>query len=186
MTTIFIAGSINIKNLDHQVKKRLDRILESGFNIVVGDADGADSSIQSYLTQKEAQHVTIFCSGNNPRNNLGRWPVQSVSTQATLGTRAFFTAKDTEMARIADYGLMIWDSQSTGTLNNVLELLGQKKKAVVFINKHKTFVNVSGPEELQNLLSYMSNNAQIKADQKIGLISRLNALKYMQSEMFAY
>jgi len=43
------------------------------------------------------------------------------------------------MADVADYGLMIWDAKSTGTLSNVIELLKRKKKAVVFVNKEKTF-----------------------------------------------
>ncbi|MFC0266462.1 hypothetical protein [Kushneria aurantia] len=186
MTTIFVAGSINIKNLDRQVKERLDRIIESGFGVVVGDADGADSSIQSYLAEKQDQHTTVFCSGENPRNNLGGWPVHYVAAKAAPGTRAFFTAKDIEMARVADYGLMIWDAKSTGTLSNVLELLQQKKKAVVFVNKDKDFVNVGNLEQLHTLLSRMSSHAHMKAEQKIGLFSRLNALKYEQSEMFAH
>ncbi|WP_103035865.1 hypothetical protein [Castellaniella caeni] len=186
MTTIFVAGSINIKNLDRQVRERLDRIIDSGFSIVVGDADGADSSIQSYLAGKQAQHITVFCSGENPRNNLGGWPVHHVAAKASPGTRAFFTAKDIEMARVADYGLMIWDAKSTGTLSNVLELLQQKKKAVVFVNKDKDFVNVGSLEQLHNLLSRMSSHAHMKAEQKIGLSSKLNALKYEQSEMFAH
>lgn len=90
------------------------------------------------------------------------------------------------MARVADYGLMIWDAKSTGTLSNVLELLQQKKKAVVFVNKDKDFVNVGSLEQLHNLLSRMSSHAHMKAEQKIGLSSKLNALKYEQSEMFAH
>ncbi len=38
------------------------------------------------------------------------------------------------MARNSDYGLMIWDCKSTGTLSNVIELLRDRKKTVVFAN----------------------------------------------------
>lgn len=46
MTTVFIAGSINIKNLDPKVKERINNIVASDFEVVVGDAGGADTSIQ--------------------------------------------------------------------------------------------------------------------------------------------
>ncbi len=49
MTTVFIAGSINIKNLDPKVKERINNIVASDFEVVVGDAGGADTSIQEYL-----------------------------------------------------------------------------------------------------------------------------------------
>lgn len=93
MTTIFVAGSINIKNLDRQVRERLDRIIDSGFSIVVGDADGADSSIQSYLAGKQAQHITVFCSGENPRNNLGGWPIHHVAAKASRHSRILYSER---------------------------------------------------------------------------------------------
>ncbi|MEG0118158.1 MAG: hypothetical protein RR748_08660 [Pseudomonas sp.] len=49
MTTVFIAGSINIKNLDPKVKERINNIVASDFEVVVGDAGGADTSIEEYL-----------------------------------------------------------------------------------------------------------------------------------------
>jgi hypothetical protein len=40
-------------------------------------------------------------------------------------------AKDLHMAREADYGFMIWDGQSSGTLSNILELLEMGNKVLV-------------------------------------------------------
>ncbi len=55
----------------------------------------------------------------------------------------------------SDYGLMIWDSKSTGTLSNVIELLKAKKKSVVFVNKNKEFVTISNVSNLNYLLTFM-------------------------------
>ena len=49
MTTVFIAGSMNIKHLHPKVKERIENIVTSEFDVVVGDADGADTSIQQCL-----------------------------------------------------------------------------------------------------------------------------------------
>lgn len=184
-TKVFIAGSMNIKHLDSKVKVRIDNILAQNFEVVVGDADGADTSIQAYLSNHSSTKATIFCSGNHPRNNVGNWPVQRVETSHAKGSRAFFTAKDIRMAEVADFGLMIWDTKSTGTLSNVIELLVRKKKAVVFVNKVKVFKNVSSVEQLEELMSYMSEHAKQKADEKIKLFDRIKSLKQEQMQIFA-
>jgi len=182
---VFIAGSMNIKHLDPKVKERIDNIVAQDFEVVVGDADGVDTSIQQYLLNYGATKTTVFCSGERPRNNVGHWPVQRVETSHTQGSRAFFTAKDIRMAEMADIGLMIWDTKSTGTLSNVLELLSRKKKSVVFVNKEKLFKNIANVEQLEELLSFMSEHAKKKADEKIRLFNRINALKHEQMQMFA-
>lgn len=184
MTTVFIAGSMNIKHLDRMVKDRIDNIVESEFDVVVGDADGADTSIQSYLVERDALHATVYCSGTRPRNNVGDWVVKTIEAKHAAGTRAFFTVKDVAMAQVADFGLMVWDSKSTGTLSNVIELLKQKKKSVVFVNKEKIFVTVSDVDSLELLVSYMSPNARLKADLKIRLLSKIAELKHLQPELF--
>ncbi len=183
-TKVFIAGSMNIKHLDPKVKERIDKIIEQDLEVIVGDADGADTSIQWHLFNSGKAKTTVFCSGSAPRNNVGGWPVESVETKYAEGSRAFFTAKDLRMAEVADYGLMVWDTKSTGTLSNVIELLVRKKKSVVFVNKAKLFKNVGSVEQLEELLSFMSDHAKRKADEKIGISDRIEALKHEQARMF--
>lgn len=184
MTTVLIAGSINIKNLNPKVKERIGNIVNSDFEVIVGDANGADSSIQECLLNLGRTDTTVYCSGTKVRNNIGSWPVVNVESRHAEGTRAFFTAKDLEMARVADFGLMIWDAKTTGTLSNVLELLSRKKKTVVFVNKEKTFITVGTVGQLESLVGFMSEHAKKKANEKINLIDRIMSLKNEQSDMF--
>lgn len=184
MTTVFIAGSRNIKHLSQQVKQRIHKILVSDFNVVVGDASGADSSIQSYLAEHGANNAVVYCSGVQPRNNLGDWSICSVASDLAPGTRAYFTAKDVQMAKVADYGLMIWDAKSTGTLSNVIELLKRRKKTVVFVNKLKEFRTISDVSHLEGLIGCMSEHAREKAEKKIGLSKNIKSLRHEQFQMF--
>jgi len=184
-TKVFVAGSMNIKHLDPKVKLCIDNILAKNFEVVVGDADGADTSIQAYLFNHGSSRATVYCSGERPRNNVGNWPVHRVETSHLEGTRAFFTAKDIRMAEVADFGLMVWDTKSTGTLSNILELLARKKKSAVFVNKARIFKDVSTVEQLEELVSYMSEHAKRKADEKIKLFDRIQSLKHEQMHMFA-
>lgn len=185
MTAVFIAGSISIKSLDAKVKQRIDNIIAQDYSILVGDADGVDSSIQSYLCEANAGNTLVYCSGSAPRNNLGRWPVKSIEVgELKPGSRAFFTAKDVAMAKDADFGLMVWDSKSSGTLSNVIELLLRNKKSVVFVNKTKSFQNVGDVVQLEELLMFMSPPALQKVDTKIGLMKKIAQFKNEQRDMF--
>lgn len=183
MTTVFIAGSISISRLHEKVRSRIAKVVASSFEIVVGDADGADTSIQECLRDLGANKVTVFCTGEHPRNNVNQWPVRHVVSKARAGSRGFYTAKDVEMARTSDYGLMIWDSKSTGTLSNVLELLGSGKKSVIFVNKTTDFVTVGDAVDLDQLLSLMSSTARAKAEAKIDLTYKLAKLSSQTMEM---
>lgn len=174
METVFIAGSITIKKLKPEfIDKVISVVNSSKLKIVVGDANGSDAAIQEVLKEHGATAVTVYCSGEKPRNNVGAWPVSKVTTEAKPNSRAFFTAKDCEMAKVADYGLMIWDCKSTGTLSNVIELLTANKKTRVFIDKHSRFEKVSNIDDLENLVDFMSTKSRDDANRKISLYSKL-------------
>lgn len=183
MTTVFIAGSITIKHLDLLVQERIMNIVSQDFNVIVGDADGVDTSIQQFLLEQNYSHVTVFCTGDMPRNNVGNWDVRHVKTYHKPGSRAFFTAKDLAMADAADSGLMIWDTKSTGTLSNVIELLSRRKFSWAFIDKLKTFHAVKNVDALEGLLDHMPPPARLKADTKIGLTEKLSALRSREKQM---
>lgn len=180
MTTVFIAGSISISRLHEKVADRINKIVSSDFNVVVGDADGADTSIQECLHRYQAGKVTVYCAGDSPRNNVAEWPVHRVISKAKTGTRAYFTAKDLEMARDSDYGLMVWDCKSTGTLSNVIELLRGRKKSVVFVNKDRDFITISDVDGLERLVALMSEHARAKAEEKIGLTAKIAGIAHEQ------
>ena len=184
MHKIFISGSMRIKNLDKKVLERINNIINSDYEIIVGDADGVDSSVQSYLKSKKVKNVTVYCTGPQPRNNIGRWAVKPIITDEKPGTRAYFTAKDISMSEDCDYGLMIWDSKSTGTLSNVISLLSQDKPSLVFVNKNKTVHEISKVSSLEDLLSAMSESALSKAEKKIKLKYKISKMKHKQFSLY--
>lgn len=184
MHKVFISGSMSIKNINPDVLERINNVIDSGYQVLVGDADGVDTSIQSYLHERNAYSVIVYCTGDQPRNNVGKWTVNSIQTNYSPGTRAYFTAKDLVMAEECDYGLMIWDTKSTGTLSNAIELLKRNKKSLVFVNKARTFIKVKSISDIEDLVSYMSDTAREKADKKIGFKSKIESLKNEQSSLF--
>jgi len=184
MKSIFISGSLRIKNINKLVVDRIDNIIKEQFTILIGDADGVDVSIQQILADKSYENVVVYCTGDTPRNNIGRWQVVTVETKHKPKTRLYFTAKDLEMAKHCDYGLMIWDSKSTGTLSNVYELLKYQKISIVFVNKLKKFIQVKEAQDFENLLSVMSASAFEKANKKINLREKVLSCKNRQLRLF--
>ena len=116
-STIFVAGSRQISRLPAEVKNRLDTMVEKGFQILVGDANGADKAVQRYFADKAYPNVLVHCMKGHCRSNLGSWPTRQVT--APLGAKGFdyYSLKDRAMAEAAQYGLMLWDGKSKGTVN---------------------------------------------------------------------
>lgn len=182
MKTVFISGSIKIRTLKADFVDRLANIASSDdLRVIVGDANGADKSVQNALKDRGAECVEIYCTGDQPRNNIGGWATRKISSDAPRGTREYYTAKDRAMAEIADFGLMAWDGKSTGTLSNVLELLRRGKYSVVFIHKAGQFVTIKKTDDIEDLLTIMTDDARREADQKIGLSATVRS--FGQSEM---
>jgi hypothetical protein len=150
---VFVAGSRQISRLPVEVRSRLDTMIEKGFQILVGDANGADKAVQSYLAGKEYPNVLVHCMEGHCRNNVGHWPTREVS--APRGARGFdfYSVKDRIMADAAQYGLMLWDGKSKGTINNVVNLSRDGKPVVVYIAPTKQFITVKALDDLRGVLS---------------------------------
>jgi len=146
--TIFISGSISITELPPDLEKRLTNVIKSGFKIIIGDANGADKAFQRFLADQHYQEVVVYCSRNRCRNNLGQWRCQNVQVPSHLTGRAFYTEKDKEMARLADYGLVLWDGKSKGSLANIKALLKRNKKSLVYLNPNRTFYIIANAQQI--------------------------------------
>jgi len=150
---VFIGGSRNITRLTKDIKDRIDNIMQKGFSILIGDANGADKSVQKYLFDKCYCDVHVFCMGNECRNNIGHWETRHITGKRNKKDYDYYSIKDLEMAMETDYGFMIWDGKSKGTLNNIINLLKENKKVLVYFSPTNEFYNLISFHELENLLS---------------------------------
>jgi hypothetical protein len=185
---VFISGSIKIKKLDENVLEKINDIVNrSEYQVIVGDANGVDSSIQQYLNRVQSKSVVVYCAGDKPRNNIGSWDVKKIKVHARAGTREFYTAKDIEMAKDCDYGLMVWDAKSTGTLNNAIELLKRKKMAWVYLNKFGGgFLKIKEPSDLEKLISFMDEKDKNIAEEKLELTKKMESFRNHQVSLCDY
>lgn len=131
MTNVFIGGSRRVSRLPAVARERIDKVIEKGLAVSVGDANGADKTVQKHLADAHYDHVTVYCSGESCRNNIGRWKTRHVKANRRKKDFQFYAEKDREMASAAAFGLMIWDGKSPGTVLNILRLVRASKKAVL-------------------------------------------------------
>ena len=156
MNTVFIGGSRHVSSLPANAKERLNNVIESGFPVLVGDANGADKAVQKHLLDAKYDQVTVFCSGDTCRNNLGQWKTTNIQAARNAKGFEFYAAKDREMARTADFGLMIWDGKSPGTILNVLRLVREGKKAVLINVPEKSAMTFKAASDWEVFLSRCS------------------------------
>ena len=122
--------------------------------MLVGDANGADRIVQQYLADRQYQNVTVYCSGNRCRNNVGQWTTIAIAPPPGVhGGFDFYAAKDREMATHATHGLMLWDGESRGTLTNVKNLVRNNKPVVVYLSPAKSFVTLKTAADVDALLA---------------------------------
>lgn len=153
MTKVFLSGSRSIRRLDEAIRQRLEKIVAQSFEVLVGDANGADKAFQSWLRDRRYERVTVYCSGGRCRNNVGAWPAREIEVPPRLKGRDFYTVKDRAMADEADYGLVLWDGDSVGSIENVVALLRRGKKTLVYLAAEGAFHSVATAAQLDALLA---------------------------------
>ena len=151
MEAVFLGGSRRIARLNESIRSRLDQIIERGPWIFVGDANGADRALQQHLADRGYKRVVVYAVTGMLRNNVGYWEVRSVDPPK--GARGFelYSVKDTQMAKDASYGLMLWDGKSRGTLENMRNLLVHGKPVTVHFAPAQRFVSLRSTKDLHKL-----------------------------------
>ncbi|MEQ1945347.1 hypothetical protein ABMA32_23280 [Mesorhizobium sp. VNQ89] len=132
MAMIFIGGSRDIFELPEPAVARIGAIVAAEHGVLIGDARGADAEAQSLLAGYGYEHVGVFHTGKEPRNTLGDWAAYRIPAPDGAQGLCVHAAKDGEMARRANFGLMIWDGASPGTCLNILRLAVIGSPCVVY------------------------------------------------------
>ncbi len=175
MNKVFIGGSRMVTHLSQTVRERLDKLVQNELPVLIGDANGADQCVQAYLASHKYPHVTVYCMLNSCRNNVGQWETKSIEPQPGDKGLRYFARKDEQMAREADYGLMLWDGQSNGTLNNMLNLLADEKKAVVYLARNESWHTLRHWDDLAKLLAVCDAATLAGFEKKLNLSARMGA-----------
>jgi hypothetical protein len=102
------------------------------------------------------------------RNNVGSWATREID--APRGARGFdyYSLKDRAMAEAAEYGFMLWDGKSKGTVNNVVNLSRDHKPVVVYVAPKRQSRTIKSFDNLKELL------AEGDSDSVEGIVNELH------------
>lgn len=185
MTKIFIGGSRRISKFNEAIRERLSNIIAKSYWVLVGDANGVDKAVQKYLSDKKYTNVVIYCSGSLCRNNVGNWRTINVEVDPQVRGRSFYMEKDLKMSEDGDYGFMLWDGKSAGTINNILNLLQRNKVSLVYFSPQKKQFSIKDINSLEQLLKQCDDSVIQKIDKKISLKNKLSEIKKPRHEQMA-
>jgi hypothetical protein len=174
MTTVFIGGSRRIVRLSNSVLQRAKNVIEKNYNVVIGDANGADKAVQMYFAAENYRNVTVYCSGAECRNNLGNWETHHVETGNGKRDFEFYAVKDAAMSNVADYGFMLWDGLSAGTVNNAVNLVEKGKQVLLYLSPRDEFITLRTIDEIRKLVEKCPPDVGDKLVQRLKLDQRLS------------
>ena len=132
--SVFISGSISIKELPLEVSDSIKTIIKKKMTIVVGDAPGIDSLIQDLCNSENYFNIIVYTITSTPRykaNSNFQEKTISVS-QEIKSQRERQTYKDKAMSVDSTFNLVIWDGSSKGSYANILRALESHKKVKVY------------------------------------------------------
>jgi len=172
MAKVFIAGSRRLSRLNRAVKRRIDNIIQRGFTVMVGDANGVDKAVQRYLDSRHFCNVVVFCMEGGCRNNIRSWPTQTIpAADLTRRDFAYYSTKDRAMVNEADYGFMLWDGQSRGTLTSLVDLVRQGKPVLVYVAPDKSFFTLRHAQDLAEMLDRFNPDALHRIDRDLQAVA---------------
>lgn len=168
MTKVFIGGSRRVSRLNAHITQRIDRIVEKGLTVLIGDANGADKAVQLYLKDRQYDLVEVFCIEGSCRNNVGSWPVRHVPAPSDRKDFTYYEAKDKVMADEASVGFMIWDGRSLGTLMNAFRLISNHKTVVVYGTRVKEFSNLKDDTDWGRFVAGFGKELRRRIEARVG------------------
>lgn len=141
MSSIFISGSIAIKNIPLCIEESINEIVGQNLEVLVGDADGIDTMIQNQLKRLNYLNVTVYSIYSSPRYKaLGFNKKYIVVDTDSKKERERQKEKDAAMTSDSEYSLVIWDGKSKGSYHNILRALESEKKIKVYLHSDKRFL----------------------------------------------
>ena len=157
---------------------KLESICEKEYDVLVGDADGIDSSVQKFLNERNYKNVTIYASKGIARNNYGDWKIENVVVDSNVTGFDFYVQKDLEMAKDSDIGFMIWNGKSKGTFNNMINLLNLDKEVILYYVPNQKFYQFKQMNDLEEFINVRLDNKLKK------MLPQKETKKFVQACLF--
>lgn len=169
---VFLSGSRSFVALTDEVYESLQKIIQQGLGIVLGDASqGIDAVVAQFLRQMQHPYVTVYTLSARAGFKLDkRWQVRRIKVaQGNFTAQERHMQKDRQMGEVAEWGLAIFDpislnrygnlQVSARTLRNTIQLL-LRHKPVKFFYIFEQQLSVTNLKQLSDLEEVLARFAQ--------------------------
>ena len=102
--------------------------------IIIVGAGLSGATAARLFAENGYSFVTVYYSGDRPRFNLGNWKTKHLSSNKYLSDYERQKLKDNQMVLDSDFGYMLLQGQTKGTMANVNKLLEQNKPCYVMMH----------------------------------------------------
>ena len=119
---VFLGGSKCIGRLPDKVVTLIDELMEKREHFIIGDCHGMDLAFQTYLESKHYPHVTIYCSGEKCRFNVGDWPEKHICVPDGIEGYKFYRVKDYALMKDCDAALLVYETRALATRSYIYYL----------------------------------------------------------------
>jgi len=178
--SIVLGGSRKIDRLPSEIQDLLAAMMSDQETFIVGDAIGSDLAFQKFFLNSKYKAVTVYSSAGYVRNNVGNWPHQLIDSGLKSKSNATHAIKDRKMVEIAKLGIMIWDSESAGTLSNVIDLVEQEKECYLWLAAESELSRFDNLNSLEKFLKNYPDQTE-EAKKRLNRF-RKRALKSAQTD----
>jgi hypothetical protein len=141
---VFVSGKVKYDEpLSGKIKKEVDKIVRANASILIGDAPGADTRVQEYLSNLGYKKVVVYTTDKEARNNVGKWNVNKIDASQYSDEREARRQKDIAMTRSSNKGLAISskdDRPDSATSLNIERLRSQGSPTRVYDYKTGRFI----------------------------------------------
>lgn len=141
MSSVFISGSIAVKNIPYGVEESIKKIINQNIKILVGDADGIDTMVQNYCNNHNYSNVTVYSIYSPPRYKVSGFNAKYIVVNTeSRKERERQQEKDAAMTADGDYSLVVWDGKSNGSYQNIIRAINSNKKIKVFLQPENRYL----------------------------------------------
>ena len=186
---VVLGGTRKVGKIPRDVIDLLQKFVSKKCRFLVGDAPGIDTAFQKELKKLHVAEVTVCSSAEGVRNNIGNWPERIIESGLISKSHARHSAKDRFMTNEADLGIMVWDTQSAGTLANVLDLVSIGKECFLFNLVDSELIHFDSQENLERYLKLypdVTSEAKRRNSAYAKRHKRMKRIKDIESEFHLF
>ena len=143
--TVFLSGKVGYDEpIAKPIQDEVDKIMSAKSKVIIGDAPGADTRLQQYLSDKDYRNVVVYTTDGNARNNVGNWVVQKIDGNRFQDERSIRRQKDIAMTKDSTRALAIMpedDRPDSAMSLNIQRLQDSGKFSRIYDYKQNKWIN---------------------------------------------